>query len=102
VIEPDCERHRLRGGFDDAAAAYDRTRPVCPSAVRYPFAREYSASDYLANLRTQSVTRQLSGEARVEFLARVEARLRRFGWPNLTASFVGLLTVGRVISPVAT
>jgi hypothetical protein len=63
---------------------------------------EYSASDYLATLRTQSVTRQLGEEARAEFLARVEARLHRLGWPNLTASFVGLLTVGRVISPAVT
>jgi hypothetical protein len=35
------------------------------------------------------MTRQLSEEARREFLARVEARLGRFGWPGLTASFVG-------------
>ena len=26
-------RQELRGGFDDAAAAYDRTRPVCPGAL---------------------------------------------------------------------
>ena len=69
------------------------------AALRHPFAKEYSAGDYLANLGTQSVTRQLGGEARAEFLARVQARLRRLGWPNLTASFVGLLTVGRVIPP---
>lgn len=45
------------------------------------------------------VTRQLGEEARAEFLARVEDRPRRLGWPNLTASFRGLLTVGRVIAP---
>jgi SAM-dependent methyltransferase len=30
---PDSERYRLRGGFDDNAAAFDRTRPVCPSEL---------------------------------------------------------------------
>jgi hypothetical protein len=76
----------------DAGALFDEV-----AALRYPFAMEYRAGDYLANLGTQSVTRQLGEEARAEFLARVEARLRRLGFPNLTASFVGLLTVGRVI-----
>jgi hypothetical protein len=78
----------------DALTLFDEV-----AALRYPFVMEYSAEDYLANLGTQTVTRQLGEEARVEFLARVEARLRRSGWPNLTASLVGLLTVGRVTSP---
>jgi SAM-dependent methyltransferase len=69
------------------------------TALRYPFAKEYTAIDYLANLRTQSVTRELGVEARAEFLARVEARLRRAGWPNLTAAFVGQMTVAKAISP---
>jgi hypothetical protein len=42
------------------------------AALRYPFAVGYSAGDYLANLRTQTVTRQLGEEARAEFLTRVE------------------------------
>jgi hypothetical protein len=36
------------------------------------------------------------GEARsAEFLARVRHRLESLGWPQLTATFVGYLTVGR-------
>jgi hypothetical protein len=29
-VEDDRERHELRAGFDEAAEAYQRTRPVCP------------------------------------------------------------------------
>ena len=64
---------------------------------RYPFEVVYSAEDYLANLATQSGTRAL-GEARsAEFLGRVRQRLESFGWPRLTATFVGYLTVGQRI-----
>lgn len=60
-----------------------------------PFQVRYRAEDYLANLATQSSTHAL-GEARsAEFLARVKRRLESFGWPQLTATFVGFLTVGR-------
>jgi SAM-dependent methyltransferase len=62
---------------------------------RYPFDVMYSAADYLAILATQSGTHAL-GEARsAEFLARVRRRLESFGWPQLSASFVGYLIVGR-------
>lgn len=62
--------------------------------MRYPFEIRYSAEDYLANLATQSSTRAL-GEARcAEFLARVRRRLASCGWPQLTATFVGYLTIG--------
>lgn len=65
------------------------------ASLRYPFEMLFSADDYLANLATQSGTRAL-GEARsAEFLARVRRRLESFGWPQLTATFVGYLTVGR-------
>jgi SAM-dependent methyltransferase len=65
------------------------------ASLRYPFEVVYSAEDYLANLATQSGTRAL-GEARsAEFLARVRRRLESFGWPELTATFVGYLTVGQ-------
>jgi SAM-dependent methyltransferase len=61
----------------------------------YPFAVFYRAEDYLANLATQSGTRAL-GEARsADFLARVRQRLESIGWPLLTATFVGYLTVGQ-------
>jgi SAM-dependent methyltransferase len=62
---------------------------------RYPFRLLYSARDYLAILATQCGTRAL-GEARsAEFLARVGHRLESLGWPQLTATFVAYLTVGR-------
>jgi SAM-dependent methyltransferase len=65
------------------------------ASLRYPFQVVYSAEDYLANLATQSSTYAL-GEARsAEFLARVRRRLESLGWPQLTATFVGYLTVGR-------
>ncbi len=65
------------------------------TSLRYPFEVLYSAGDYLANLATQSGTRAL-GEARsAEFLGRVRQRLESFGWPRLTATFVGYLTVGQ-------
>lgn len=65
------------------------------ASVRYPFQIPYQASDYLAILATQSSTHAL-GEARsADFLARVRRRLESLGWPELTATFVGYLTVGR-------
>ena len=61
---------------------------------RYPFQMTYSAADYLAQLGTQSGVREL-GQARAgDFLARVRLRLDGLGWPDLTATFVGNLTVG--------
>jgi hypothetical protein len=65
------------------------------ASVRYPFQILYQADDYLAILATQSTTRAL-GEARsANFLARVRRRLESLGWPELTVTFVGYLTVGR-------
>ena len=65
------------------------------ASLRYPFQVRYSADDYFANLATQSGTHAL-GEARsAEFLARVRHRLESLGRPQLTATFVGYLTVGR-------
>lgn len=62
---------------------------------RYPFPFEYSSGDYLAILATQSGTHALGQAGRAEFLDRVRRRLEALGWPRLTASFVGRLTVGR-------
>ena len=62
---------------------------------RYPFQVRYSARDYLANLATQSSTHALGETRSAEFLARVRHRLESLGWPRLTATFVGYLTVGR-------
>lgn len=65
------------------------------ASLCYPFEVLYRAEDYLANLATQSGTRSL-GEARsTEFLARVRQRLESFGWPQVTVTFVGYLTVGQ-------
>jgi hypothetical protein len=65
------------------------------TSLRYPFQVRYSAGDYLANLATQSGTHALGEARRAEFLARVRDRLEALGWPRLTATFVGYLSVGR-------
>jgi SAM-dependent methyltransferase len=62
---------------------------------RYPFEVRYTAEAYLAVLATQSTTRALGEARRADFLARVRRRLERHGWPELTATFVGYLVVGR-------
>ena len=72
------------GSFFDEAAS-----------LRYPFAVRYGSDDYLANLATQSGTQALGEVRSAEFLARVRHRLESHGWPELTATFVGFLTVGR-------
>jgi SAM-dependent methyltransferase len=74
----------------EAASLFDEV-----ACLRYPFQVLYSTEDYLAVLATQSGTHAL-GEARsTEFLFRVRDRLRSLGSPQLTATFVGLLTVAR-------
>jgi hypothetical protein len=65
------------------------------ASLRYPFQVLYSADDYLANLATQSGTHALGEVGSAEFLARVRHRLESLGWPQMTATFVGYLTVGR-------
>jgi hypothetical protein len=64
---------------------------------RYPFRLGYSTEDYLAILATQSSTHALGRDRGAEFLARVRHRLEALGSPQLTATFVGTLTVGRVL-----
>jgi len=74
----------------EAAAFFEEV-----ACLRYPFQVRYSAEDYLANLATQSSTRALGPARRADFLSRVERRLSSLGSPQLTATFVGYLTVGR-------
>jgi SAM-dependent methyltransferase len=69
-------------GFDEAAS------------LRYPFQKEYSAGDYLAQLATQAGTRELGPVTAARFLDLVRRRLDALGSPSLTATFVGYLTVG--------
>jgi hypothetical protein len=69
LMPDDPRRHGLRAGFD--------------------------TDGYLANLATQSGTRALGAVRSAEFLTRVRHRLESLGWPRLTATFVGYLTVGR-------
>jgi SAM-dependent methyltransferase len=64
------------------------------ASLRYPFQRTYSAKDYLDQLATQSGTRALGPARAGDFLARVRRRLDAAGSPDLTATFVGLLTIG--------
>jgi hypothetical protein len=54
-----------------------------------------SAEDYLANLATKSATHALGTARSADFLVRVRHRLESLGSPDLTATFVGFLTVGR-------
>jgi SAM-dependent methyltransferase len=65
------------------------------ASLLYPFQVLYQAEDYLTNLATQSGTQALGEGRSAEFLARVRHRLESLGWPQLTATFVGYLTVGR-------
>lgn len=74
----------------EAAAFFEEV-----ACLRYPFQIRFSAQDYLANLATQSGTRALGPARRADFLSRVEDRLSALGSPDLTATFVGYLTVGR-------
>jgi len=63
------------------------------ASLRYPFQKTYSAEDYLAQLATQSGTRELGPEKAAMFLDLVRRRLDVHGRPSLTATFVGYLTV---------
>jgi SAM-dependent methyltransferase len=74
----------------EAAAFFEEV-----ACLRYPFQIRYSAEDYLANLATQSGIRALDPARRADFLSRVAGRLNSLGSPQLTATFVGYLTVGR-------
>lgn len=64
------------------------------ASQRYPFQMTYSAADYLAQLSTQSGIKELGPARAGEFLTRVRRRLDGLGWPELTATFVGYLTIG--------
>jgi SAM-dependent methyltransferase len=74
---------------EEAQAYFDEV-----ASFRYPFDWSYTAADYLAQLSTQSGTHALGPELSAEFLARVRRRLDALGSPRLTATFVGLLTIG--------
>jgi hypothetical protein len=74
----------------EAAAFFEEV-----ACLRYPFQMRYSAEDYLAILATQSGTRALGPARGADFLSRVSGRLDSLGSPELTATFVGYLTVGR-------
>jgi SAM-dependent methyltransferase len=63
-------------------------------AARYPFTVRYRAEDYLDILASQAGTRALGPDRSAEFLDRVRHRLESLGAREVTAAFVGLLTVG--------
>ncbi len=65
------------------------------ASLRYPCRLSYRADDYLAILASQSGTRALGEARRADFLGRVRRRLESAGWPQLTATFVAVLTLGR-------
>lgn len=75
----------------EAAGLFEET-----ASLRYPPLRiSYSAEDYLAQLGTQCSTRALGEAGAAEFLSRVRRRLESLGSPELTATFVARMTVGR-------
>jgi SAM-dependent methyltransferase len=65
------------------------------ASQRYPFQLTYSADDYLAQLATQSGIHARGAATAERFLSLVRRRLEAAGWPSLTATFVGRLTVAR-------
>jgi SAM-dependent methyltransferase len=87
---PPPEQIGLQHFPPEAASFFEET-----ASLRYPFQLRYSADDYLDNLATQSGTQALGEAKAAEFLARVRRRLELHGWPQLTATFVGYLIVGR-------
>jgi SAM-dependent methyltransferase len=74
----------------EAAGLFEET-----ASLRYPIHVTYSAEDYLAQLGTQSGTQAMGAARAAEFLSRVRQRLESLRMPALTATFVGLLAVGR-------
>jgi SAM-dependent methyltransferase len=66
------------------------------AAARYPFEVSWTVEDFVANLATQSSTRQLGEDGAREFLARVRTRLHTLGRTDLTRTLVALLTIGRL------
>jgi len=63
-------------------------------ARRYIFDVRIGAEEYVANLATQSTTRQLGSEVVEEFLWRVRRRLGAMGRDQVDLALVALLTVG--------
>lgn len=80
------------GGWHFPAAA--RGYFTETASLRYPFQHSCTAADYLAMLATQSGTRALGPDRAAGFLARVRRRLGALGWPQLTVTLVGQLTIG--------
>lgn len=74
----------------EAAGLFEET-----ASLRYPIQVTYTAEDYLAQLSTQSGPQVLGAARAAEFLSLVRRRLESLGMPPLTATFVGLLAVGR-------
>ena len=115
---PDAERFWIDVQQDYRAVGYEGDPPPPPeqirpchfpaeaqaffkevASLRYPFQVFYSAEDYLANLATQSGTHALGEARRADFLSRVRNRLESLGSPQLTATFVGYLSIGRRTEP---
>ena len=63
---------------------------------RYRFSLTLSAEAFVANLATQSTTRQLGPALAGSFLGRVKDRLAAMAVHEVRRPYIGLLTVGRV------
>ena len=92
--------------FDPATAHPDRVRDLSPSVIasgyfrdpvsrRYRFDVEFSVSDYLANLSTQSGIKRFGVAQRRELLERVRRRIEARG-ATLRAHLLSVLTVAEV------
>jgi protein-L-isoaspartate O-methyltransferase len=87
----DEPRRHLRSGFDRAAEDYQRTRPVCPPQLFDDLIRwaGLSAGDRVVEIGCGT------GQATVPLAQRDLAVTAVELGPELTAAFVGYLTVGQ-------
>ena len=92
--DDDPRRHELRTGFDRAAEDYQRTRPVCPPAL-FDDLMDLAGLETGGRVLEIGSTRALGEVRSADFLARVRRRLESLGLPQLTATFVAFLIVGR-------
>jgi SAM-dependent methyltransferase len=80
---------------DWASAVRSSERFEEPTVIRHPFAVDFSAEDYMANLSTQSGVKQLPVPAQGELLRLIGRRVRAQG-DTLTVHHLAVVTVARL------
>lgn len=90
-IDPATKRPELVDGVVDVGAGGHFTDPT---VRRYPFGVRVTAEEYVANLSTQSVVKQLAPEARERLVGLVRRRIEAEGG-SLTVHHLAVLTVAR-------